>query len=90
MGIVHEILTYISVYICKVGMPPSHPLIFAFDPLEWVNYYKCHAVSSPEIKNQQGRKFDETCCVRISMCKESKNWKIKDEKDSDKQKKQDS
>jgi len=26
---------------------------------------KCHAVGLPEIKNQQGRKFDETCRVRI-------------------------
>ena len=44
----HEILTYINVYICKIGMPPSQPLIFPFDPLEWVNL-KCHAVSLPEI-----------------------------------------
>jgi len=28
-------------------------------------------VSLPEIKNQQGRKFDETCRVRIRLCKES-------------------
>jgi len=41
-------------------------------------------------KNQQGRKFDETCRVRISICKKSKNWKITNEKDGDKQKKQDS
>jgi len=27
----------VSVYICKVGMPPSHPLIFSFYPREWVN-----------------------------------------------------
>jgi len=33
---------------------------------------KNHAVSLPEIKNQQGRKFDETCWVRICICKESK------------------
>jgi len=31
-------LTYANVYICKVYMPPSHPLIFPFDPLEWVHY----------------------------------------------------
>jgi len=35
---------------------------------------KSHVVGSPEIKNQQGRKFDETC-VRISKCKESKKLK---------------
>jgi len=46
-------------------------------------------VGLPEIKNQQGRKFDETCRVRIFICKESKNRKIDDEKGSDKQKKQD-
>jgi len=34
MGILHEMLTYINVYICKVGMPPSHPLVFSFDLLE--------------------------------------------------------
>jgi len=40
VGILHEILTYINVYICKAFMPPSHPLIFSFDPLglECVNY----------------------------------------------------
>ena len=31
-GILHEILTYINVYICIVGTPPSHPLNFSFDP----------------------------------------------------------
>jgi len=34
-----------------------------------------HAVGSLEIKNQQGRKFDETCRVRISICKQSKKLK---------------
>jgi len=29
-------------------------------------------VSLPEIKNQQGRKFYETCRPRICICKESK------------------
>jgi len=33
---------------------------------------KSDAVGSPEIKNQKGRKFDEICRVRISICKESK------------------
>jgi len=33
---------------------------------------KCHAVSLPEIKNQQGETFDETCRFRICLCKESK------------------
>jgi len=37
-GILHEILTYINVYICKVGMPSSHPLIFPCDPLKRQNY----------------------------------------------------
>ena len=36
---------------------------------------KSHAVSVPEIQNQQGRKFDETCCVLICLCKESKKQK---------------
>jgi len=36
---------------------------------------KSHAVNLPEIKNQQGRKFDETCRVRICICKESKKQK---------------
>jgi len=32
MGTLHE-----NFYIYKVGMPPSHPLTFFFDPLEWAN-----------------------------------------------------
>jgi len=32
--LLHEISTHINVYICKVGMPPSQPLIFPIDPLE--------------------------------------------------------
>jgi len=32
-------------------------------------------VSVPEIKNQQGRKFDEICCVPICLCKECKKQK---------------
>jgi len=32
---------------------------------------KNHAVSLPEIENQQRRKFDETCRARICICKES-------------------
>jgi len=28
------------IYICEVAMRPSHPLIFSFDPLQWVNYWK--------------------------------------------------
>jgi len=66
---IYEVLTYINVYICKVAEPPSHPLMLLCDPLEWV---KSHAVSLPEIKNQQERKFDEICRARICICKESK------------------
>jgi len=33
---------------------------------------KSHAVSLPEIKNQQGRNFDETCRIRIRLCKKAK------------------
>jgi len=42
-------------------------------------------VSLPEIKNQQGRKFDKICLVRTRICEESKSGKINDEKGSDKQ-----
>jgi len=43
----------------------------------------------PEIENQQGRKFDETCRVRICICKESKiKRNINDAKGGNKQKKQ--
>jgi len=38
MEMIYEVLTYINVYICKVGMPPLHPLIFSCNPLKWVNY----------------------------------------------------
>jgi len=33
---------------------------------------KSHALDLSEIKNQKGRKFDETCRVRICIWKESK------------------
>jgi len=33
---------------------------------------KSHGMGLPEIKNQQGKKFDETRRVRICICKESK------------------
>jgi len=36
---------------------------------------KSHAVDSPKMKNQQGRKFDETSWVHISTCKKSKKLK---------------
>jgi len=53
---------------------------------------KSHAADLSEIKNQQqqGRKFDETCRVRICICTESKNRKINDDKNGNKEKKQDS
>jgi len=50
---------------------------------------KSDAVGLPEFKNQQERKFDEACRVRICIC-EKKNRKSNDEKSGDKQKKQDS
>jgi len=44
-----------------------------------------------ETKNQQGRKFDETCRVYTCICKERrKNWKSHYEESGDKQKKQES
>ena len=50
---------------------------------------KNHAVVLPEIKNQQGRKFNETCLVPIyAYVRKAKNRKINDEKGGDKQKKQ--
>jgi len=33
---------------------------------------KSHVVGLPEIKKQQGRKFDEACRLRIYICIESK------------------
>jgi len=47
-------------------------------------------VNLPEIKNQQGGKFDETCGFVYSYAKKAKNRKINDEKGGDKQKKQES
>jgi len=51
---------------------------------------KSHAVSLPKIKNQQGRKFGETCWAHMYICKESKKIKINNKKGGEKQKKQDS
>jgi len=43
-----------------------------------------------DLKTDREGKFDETCGVRICLCKQSKNRKINDEKGGDKQKKQES
>jgi len=88
MGITYEVLTYINVYICKVAKPPSHPLTFSCNP-GMSKLLKSRAVSLPEIKNQQGRKFDETCRLRICNLNKAKTRKI-NKKGGDKQKKQDS
>ena len=47
---------------------------------------KSQAAGLPETKNQQGRTFDETCCVHICISKHSKNRK-NNEGGDDKQKK---
>jgi len=36
---------------------------------------KNHAVSLPEIKNQQRRKFGKSCRIRICICKASQKFK---------------
>jgi len=36
---------------------------------------KSHAADSPQIKNQQGRKFVESCRGRTCTCKDSKKYK---------------
>jgi len=53
---------------------------------------KGHAVGLTESKNQQGRKFDKSCRVRIrcAYVKKAKNKKINDWKGGNKQRKQDS
>ena len=53
---------------------------------------KSHAAGLPESKNQQGRKFDKSCRVRIGCAyvKKAKNKKINGEKGGNKQRKQDS
>ena len=69
--ILHEILAYINVYICKVGMPSSllsNPL---FDP--WIEQTTAAKwCGSLEPESQEGRKFDEICRVHTCICKESK------------------
>jgi len=70
-GILHEILTRVNIYICKISMPPSHPQFFVWSP-GMSKLLKRHALILPEIKNQTGRKFDETCPVLICICNESK------------------
>jgi len=49
---------------------------------------KSQAVGFPVAKNQQGRTFDETCCVHTCTSKESKKYrKSNNEEGGDKQKK---
>jgi len=63
-------LTYINVYIFKLGMPPSHILIFSFVRLEWVNYWKSKRWAYRRLKTN--KTFDETCWVHICICKKRK------------------
>ena len=99
-GMLHEILTYINVYIFKVGMPPSHPLIFPFDPLECV---KCECVvwspwnvsikmSCGELTGDLKTSREESLTKHVGFvyvyAKKAENRKVNDEKGGDKQKKQ--
>ena len=59
-GILHEILTYINVYICEVGMSLAHPLIFSFDPLEWVNYWNAMRWTYRRLKTNSNREENLT------------------------------
>jgi len=73
-------------------MPPSHPLMCLVWSPEMSMLLKSHAAGLPESKNQQGRKFDKSCRVRIGCAyvKKAKNKKINGEKGGNKQRKQDS
>jgi len=64
-------LTCINVHIFKLGMPPSHSLIFfVWTPWNQEAIKKPSSVFTRDWK-PTGRIFDETCWVRICICKKS-------------------
>jgi len=71
-------------------MPPSHLLIFPFDPLEWVNHENVMRWAYRRFKNQQVGKLTKHVGFAYAYGKKAKNRKINDEKGGDKQKKQES
>jgi len=84
----HEILTNINVYICKVGMPPSHHLIFPFDPLEWVNYQNVMRWAYRRLKTNKEKRLTKHVGFVYAYAKKAKNRNINDEKGGDKRKTQ--
>jgi len=78
-----------NVYICKVVMPPSHPLIFPYDPLEWVSYYNVMRWANRIFKNREESLTKHVGFVYV-YAKKAKNRKINDEKGGDKKKKKES
>jgi len=77
-----------NVYICKVGMPPSHSLIFPFDTLEWVNYQNVMRWAYWRFKTYGEESLTEYVGFVYAYAKQAKNWNFNDEKRGDKQKKQ--
>jgi len=81
---------YIHIYICKVGMPPWHPWIFSFDPLDWENYRKAMRWACRKLKTNKEENLTKHVGFVYAYVTKAKNRKIKDDKSSDRHKMQDS
>ena len=71
-------------------MPPSHPLIFPFDPLEWVNYLNVIRWAYRKLKTNGKGSWTKYVRFVYAYAKKAKNRKTNNEKGGDKQWKQES
>jgi len=69
-------------------MPPSHSLLFSFDPLGMSKLLKIQALGLPGTKNQEERTLTKHVVFIYAYVKKHKNRNSNDEEDGDKQKKQ--
>jgi len=71
-------------------MPPSHPLIFSFDPPEWLIIEISCGELSGDLKTNREESLTKHAGFVHASAKKGKNRKINDEKGVDKQKNQES
>jgi len=89
MGILREMLTYRTVSICAVGMPPSYPLPFSSIPwneqtikVKWWAYRRLKTNWKENLTKHSGS-------IHAYVKKEEQNRKSNHEKGGNKQKRQD-
>jgi len=65
-------------------MPPSHPLIFPFDPLEWVITKMSYGELTGDLKTNREGSLTKHVWLVYAHAKKAENRKIIDEKGGDK------